>query len=67
MTEYDEYTYFTAAFFFLHIINAYEDTDHVVIDICCYENADMLKCMTIEALQVRRLSLFDTLIMNKVL
>lgn len=53
MTEYDEYIYLTAAFFFLHIINVYEDNDHVVIDICCYENADMLKCMTIEALHVR--------------
>ena len=52
MTEYDEYTYFTSAFFFLHIINAYEDNDHIVIDICCYRNADMLKCMTIETLQV---------------
>ena len=52
MTEYDEYTYLSAAFFFLHIINAYEDNNHIVIDVCCYENADMLKCMSIEALEV---------------
>ena len=52
MTEYDEYTYLSAAFFFLHIINVYEDKNHLIIDICCYENADMLKCMTIEALEV---------------
>jgi carotenoid isomerooxygenase len=52
MTEYDEYTYFSSAFFYLHIINAYEDENHLVIDICCYDNANMLQCMTIEALEV---------------
>jgi carotenoid isomerooxygenase len=52
MTEYDEYTYFSSAFFYLHIINAYEDENHLIIDICCYDNANMLKCMTIEALEV---------------
>ncbi|CAF1013350.1 unnamed protein product [Adineta steineri] len=51
MTEYNDYTYLSSAFFFLHIINAYEDKNHLVIDICCYDNADMLECMTIEALE----------------
>ncbi|UJR25603.1 hypothetical protein I4U23_006947 [Adineta vaga] len=51
MTEYNEYIYLASSFFFLHIINAYEDKNHLVIDICCYENADMLQCMTIEELE----------------
>lgn len=54
MTEYTECVYLTSAFFFLHIINAYEDDEHLVVDICCYENADMLHCMTFEMLEVRR-------------
>ena len=57
MREQTTYTYLSPAFFFLHIINAYEHGDSLVIDICCYENADMLKCMTIEALQVYFLDL----------
>lgn len=52
MTESNEYIYLTSTFFFLHIINAYEDKNHLIIDICCYNNPDMLKCMTIEALAV---------------
>jgi hypothetical protein len=52
MTESTHYTYLSSAFFFLHIINAYEDNNHIVIDVSCYDNADMLKCMTIEALEV---------------
>jgi hypothetical protein len=52
MTEYTDYIYLTSSFFFLHIINVYEDNNHLVIDICCYDNADMLKCMTIETLEV---------------
>jgi len=53
MTECNEYTYLSPAFFFLHVINAYEDNNHLVIDLCCYDNANMLKCMTTEALEVR--------------
>jgi carotenoid cleavage dioxygenase-like enzyme len=56
MEEYTNYIYLTSAFFFLHAINAYEDRNHLIIDICCYENADMLGCMTIEALQVKFLT-----------
>ena len=52
MAEHNEYTYLSSPFFFLHIINAYEDEDHIIIDVCCYDNPDMLKCMTIEALEV---------------
>ncbi|KAI5749901.1 hypothetical protein M8J76_011276 [Diaphorina citri] len=40
------------SFFYLHIINAYEDTnDGIVVDICCYRNPAMLDCMYREALK----------------
>ncbi|CAF2314857.1 unnamed protein product [Rotaria sp. Silwood2] len=51
MTEYNDYIYLSSAFFYLHIINAYEDKNHLVLDICCYDDSDMLKCMTMEALE----------------
>ncbi|CAF0942936.1 unnamed protein product [Rotaria sordida] len=51
MTEYNEYIYLSSAFFYLHIINAYEDKNHLILDVCCYDNPDMLKCMTMEALE----------------
>lgn len=40
------------AFFYLHIINQYEDQGHIVIDICCYKNPSMLDCMYFDALKV---------------
>ncbi|XP_018898703.2 carotenoid isomerooxygenase [Bemisia tabaci] len=39
------------AFFYLHIINQYEDQGHIVIDICCYKNPSMLDCMYFDALK----------------
>ena len=45
-------TYMADALFFLHTINAYEDDNHIIVDICCYKNAKMLDCMYIEALEV---------------
>jgi carotenoid isomerooxygenase len=45
-------TYFADAFFYLHIINCYEEDDHVIIDICCYKDAAMLDCMYVDALMV---------------
>jgi Retinal pigment epithelial membrane protein len=35
-----------------HTINAFEDNGHIVIDISCYKNPNMLYCMNIDALQV---------------
>lgn len=52
MKEHKSYVYLAPPFFYLHTINAYEDENEVVIDICCYENADMLKCMTMDAFEV---------------
>ena len=39
------------AFFFLHTINAYEEADHMVVDICCYDSPAMMDLMFIEKLQ----------------
>ncbi|XP_025425910.1 carotenoid isomerooxygenase isoform X2 [Sipha flava] len=43
--------YESDALFYLHIINQYEEGNHVVIDICCYRDPSMLDCMFVEALQ----------------
>jgi hypothetical protein len=44
--------FFAEAFFYLHIINSYEEDNHLVIDICCYKDATMLDCMYVDALMV---------------
>ncbi|KAM8703044.1 hypothetical protein ACLKA7_005391 [Drosophila subpalustris] len=43
-------TYESDAFFYLHIINAYEEDNHVVVDICSYRNPEMINCMYLEAI-----------------
>jgi len=43
--------YVTKSFFFLHTINAYEDSDHVVVDICSYDSPAMMDCMFLDKLQ----------------
>lgn len=43
-------TYESEAFFYLHIINTYEDDNHVVVDICSYKNPEMINCMYLEAI-----------------
>lgn len=45
-------TFETDAFFYLHIVNQFEEDGCVVIDICCYRDPSMINCMYIEALQV---------------
>ncbi|XP_073993644.1 neither inactivation nor afterpotential B isoform X2 [Rhodnius prolixus] len=44
-------TFYAEAFFYLHIINQYEDRDHIIVDICLYKNPSMIDCMLIEALR----------------
>ncbi|KAF0768060.1 carotenoid isomerooxygenase isoform X1 [Aphis craccivora] len=44
-------TFKSDAFFYLHIINQYEEDDNVVIDICCYRDPSMIDCMFVEALR----------------
>ncbi|CAH1128203.1 unnamed protein product [Ceutorhynchus assimilis] len=38
-------------FFYLHIINQYEESDHIIIDICAYRDPSMLDCMYIETMR----------------
>ena len=45
-------TFLAEAFFYLHIINSYEEDNHVIIDICCYKDATVLDCMYVDALMV---------------
>ncbi|CAH1405372.1 unnamed protein product [Nezara viridula] len=47
-------TFLAEPFFYLHIINQYEDNNHVVIDICVYKNPSMIECMLIEALKTAK-------------
>ena len=44
--------YQTEPLFFLHTINAYEEAGHLVVDLCSYQDAQMLDCMYVEALKV---------------
>ncbi|XP_017464401.1 PREDICTED: carotenoid isomerooxygenase-like, partial [Rhagoletis zephyria] len=44
------YTFQSEAFFYLHIINQYEEDNHVVIDICCYKDPEMINCMYLESI-----------------
>lgn len=46
-----KHTFHAEAFFFLHIINQYENDGHLVIDICCYKDPEMLNCMYIESMR----------------
>lgn len=45
------HTYKTDPIFYLHIINSYEDTSHIVLDICTYKDPSMLDCMYIESMK----------------
>lgn len=47
----DRYTFRSYPFFYLHTINAYEDNDNIVIDICCYQDPSVLDCMYVEAME----------------
>lgn len=44
------YTFRSEAFFYLHIINQYEEDNHVVIDICCYKDPSMINCMYLDSM-----------------
>lgn len=46
-----KHTFHAEAFFYLHIINQYEKDDHVVIDISCYRDPEMLNCMYIDSMR----------------
>lgn len=44
------HTFESEAFFYLHIINQYEEDNCVVIDICCYKDPEMINCMYLESI-----------------
>lgn len=44
-------TFCSEAFFYLHIINQYEEDNHIVIDICAYRDPAMLNCMYVESME----------------
>lgn len=46
-----QHTFCAEGFFYLHIINQYEKDDHVVIDISCYKDPEMLNCMYVESIK----------------
>ncbi|XP_055683965.1 carotenoid isomerooxygenase [Lutzomyia longipalpis] len=46
-----KHTFYSEPFFFLHVINSFEKEDHLILDICCYNDPKMLNCMYIESLQ----------------
>lgn len=46
-----KFTFKAGTFFYLHIINAYESDDHIVVDICCYRDPSMLDCMYVDAME----------------
>ncbi|KAF5305094.1 hypothetical protein FQA39_LY09356 [Lamprigera yunnana] len=47
------YKFHSEPFFYLHIINQYEDSNHIVLDICSYRDPAMIDCMYIEALKAQ--------------
>lgn len=44
--------YMTEPFFFMHVANAYEDGDHIVLDIPTYKDSSLLHNMFISTLRV---------------
>jgi carotenoid isomerooxygenase len=42
------HTFETETFFFFHTINAYEESDQVILDLICYKGPDIIESMLIE-------------------
>ncbi|XP_022912105.2 carotenoid isomerooxygenase isoform X1 [Onthophagus taurus] len=45
------YEFYSDPFFYLHIINQYESSNQIIIDICAYQDPKMLECMYIDAMK----------------
>ncbi|XP_058061227.1 carotenoid isomerooxygenase [Anopheles bellator] len=45
------HTFHSDPFFYLHIINQYEQDDHLVLDVCCYKDPAMLNCMYVDTMR----------------
>lgn len=50
MTGVLKHIFYADQFYFLYIINQYEKDDHVVIDLCCYKNAEIIDETFVEKL-----------------
>lgn len=50
-TEHKRYR--TESLFFLHIVNAYELGDELVLDLCTYRDPQVLNAMYVDAMEVR--------------
>lgn len=55
--------YVTDPFFFMHVANAYEEGDHIIMDIPTYKDATILHNMFISTLRVSRVSLIKDLLL----
>jgi carotenoid isomerooxygenase len=55
----------TGTFFFFHIINQFEEEDHVVIDICCFKDPNMMDSMYIESMENENSDVFQTMFKSK--
>ena len=53
-------TFRAPSFFFLHTINAFEQDSklgpEICVDICCYKDPQMIDCMYVDALKVRKVT-----------
>lgn len=48
-----DHTFTAESLVYFHIVNQYEENDHVVLDICCYKDPGMLNCLYVESMKVR--------------
>ncbi|KAF7283906.1 hypothetical protein GWI33_022737 [Rhynchophorus ferrugineus] len=46
-----QHKFFTETFFYLHIINQFEDSDYIIIDVCAYRDPSMIDCMYYETMK----------------
>ncbi|XP_030764784.1 carotenoid isomerooxygenase [Sitophilus oryzae] len=46
-----QFKFYAETFFYLHIINQYEDKDYVILDICAYRDPSMIDCMYYETMK----------------
>ena len=46
-----EFEYLADPFFVFHHINAFEDSGHLVLDLCCYDDASVIGALDLEVMQ----------------
>ncbi|KAK4884041.1 hypothetical protein RN001_000312 [Aquatica leii] len=45
------YRFYAQTFFYFHIINQYEEQDHVILDVCIYTDASIIQSVSVAALR----------------